>query len=405
MDDMSDHILEDSMQALVTVDHHFVRTPDGRVWVQNIHDRLFWKRYLSVYKTITVICRLREGFDKDVEGYVLSDCEGVRFVGLPDFRGPQELYKVYFNIRKIIHNVISSEKFGCAICRLPSTIGFMVYQQARKARKRTAIEVVADPADVYRSKINPIMFFIRTMSIIKLKKACRSADGVSYVTEFALQRRYPAKNYQTFYSSIDLEDWFFAPPDSHDWHAKEKIVIHVSNIHNDGKGHDVLLNAIKLILDKKYSVKCIIVGEGRAKSEYMELAKTLGIENSVIFTGLVSNKEHLRSLLAQSHIFAFPTKAEGLPRVLIEAMACSLPCLSTPVNGIPELLGPEYLLGQQDVQGYADKIIQFLENPMMLAEAADQNYVKAKEYRVDELEKRRTALYQYIKQLAESDMK
>ena len=64
--------------------------------------------------------------------------------------------------------------------------------------------------------------------------------------------------------------------------------------------------------------------------------------------------------LKKNDVFIFPSKSEGLPRAVIEAMAVGLPCLSTPVGGIPELIDEEYLFDPLDEMGFTNAIKRFL---------------------------------------------
>jgi glycosyltransferase involved in cell wall biosynthesis len=62
-----------------------------------------------------------------------------------------------------------------------------------------------------------------------------------------------------------------------------------------------------------------------------------GLQNQVRFAGSL-NQPQVRAELARSDVFVLPSLAEGIPVVLMEAMASGVPCVTTPVNGIPELI-------------------------------------------------------------------
>ena len=97
--------------------------------------------------------------------------------------------------------------------------------------------------------------------------------------------------------------------------------------------------------------------------------------------------------MIDSDILIFPTIGEGLPRTVIEAMAVGLPCLSTAVNGIPELLDEEFLVGQQDVVGFAKKTIELLADEKNYRNASQKNVLKAAEYEHSLLQQRRNEFY------------
>ena len=80
-----------------------------------------------------------------------------------------------------------------------------------------------------------------------------------------------------------------------------------------------------------------IVGGGPDKAKLEQHAVSLGIERSVVFHGFTSQHQ-LDELYRRSDIFALASLAEGLPGVLMEAMAAGIPCVSTWINGVPELI-------------------------------------------------------------------
>ena len=143
------------------------------------------------------------------------------------------------------------------------------------------------------------------------------------------------------------------------------------------------------------------MGGGFYKEYYENMAEELGVSKWVTFTGNIGDKGEIRRLLSKADIFVFPTHTEGLPRVLIEAMACSLPCISTPVGGIPELLEPSYLLDHNDAEGFADKIIELITHPEERKRQSERNYQKALEYEYEALNRRRKEYYDALIQRSE----
>ncbi|PJA33127.1 MAG: hypothetical protein CO185_00405 [Candidatus Zambryskibacteria bacterium CG_4_9_14_3_um_filter_42_15] len=100
------------------------------------------------------------------------------------------------------------------------------------------------------------------------------------------------------------------------------------------KGLDVLLLAWKKFI-KKYEAKLIIIGTGEERSNLENMARNLGISDSIIFMGFVENA---RSLLSNFDIFCMPSRSEALPYGILEAGLAELPVIATPVGGIPEII-------------------------------------------------------------------
>jgi glycosyltransferase involved in cell wall biosynthesis len=107
----------------------------------------------------------------------------------------------------------------------------------------------------------------------------------------------------------------------------------VGSFRDNGKGIDILLKAVKLIEDKVNKVA--IAGDGVLKEQMMELRNQLCLKEKVDFLGFRSD---IDSLLDQSRIFVLPSRWEGLPISILEAMTKMKPIIATNVGGIPELL-------------------------------------------------------------------
>jgi glycosyltransferase involved in cell wall biosynthesis len=103
------------------------------------------------------------------------------------------------------------------------------------------------------------------------------------------------------------------------------------------KGHLILLRVFAKLLRCGYELRLRLVGDGAERSGLESFVKSEKIETSVIFEGSLIH-EATRQKLARADIFVLATFAEGLPVALMEAMAMEIPCVSTFVAGIPELI-------------------------------------------------------------------
>ena len=104
-----------------------------------------------------------------------------------------------------------------------------------------------------------------------------------------------------------------------------------------GKGTDILIKALPLIHRQYPHAVLDVVGDGSAVPMLKKRAAELGVGERVDFHGKVNHAEVIR-LLQNAHIFCFPSKSEGFPKVVLEALACGLPVLATPVSVLPMLL-------------------------------------------------------------------
>ena len=110
------------------------------------------------------------------------------------------------------------------------------------------------------------------------------------------------------------------------------------------------------------------------------------------------NREELDKFLNEADIFVLPTRAEGLPRVIIEAMAKGLPCITTPVSGNPELVDERFLVPYDDVALLADRIEELATTPNLYECTSRINYRRSKNYESSLLQARRDDFYNKLKE-------
>jgi glycosyltransferase involved in cell wall biosynthesis len=103
------------------------------------------------------------------------------------------------------------------------------------------------------------------------------------------------------------------------------------------KGQAILLKAVAQLHSQGSPVRLTLVGMGPDEHSLKAYAEQLGISEQVDFTGAV-DQDHILDYYHAADIFVLPSFAEGLPVVLMEAMAMEIPCITTAITGVPELI-------------------------------------------------------------------
>ncbi len=125
------------------------------------------------------------------------------------------------------------------------------------------------------------------------------------------------------------------------------------------KGQALLLEAFAELCRRGLAGTLTLVGDGPSRAELERLARHLGISERVTFTGAVGQDE-LRSIYRSADAFCLPSMAEGLPVVLMEAMAFEVPVVTTQIMGIPELV-EDGRTGLLVAPGRTDALVEALE--------------------------------------------
>ena len=131
------------------------------------------------------------------------------------------------------------------------------------------------------------------------------------------------------------------------------------------KGVPILLRAMKAILGKHPDATLTLIGDGPDRADLEKTAQELGLKGAVRFVGYQSQSEVAAQLQA-SDILVLPSFAEGVPVVLMEAMAARLPVVTTRIAGIPELVEDNItgeLVPPGDVVALEAAIVGLLDHP------------------------------------------
>ena len=395
------------MRLVVVLEHRFVVTPDGRAWTRTNYGTTFWHRYLTAFDTVAVVARA-VAQPSVHPTYRCVNGPGVEFVAVPYYVGPYQYLQRRVQVRARLHGLLAEP--DAFLCRVGSQLASDLLPAFWRAGRPYGLEVVGDPYDLFSPGAirHPLRPFFRHWATRNLKLECARAGAVSYVTTGALQRRYPGASEAVMYAASDVElpagDFRDAPrrfgPEAPS--TRERSLLFVGSLAQLYKAPDVLIRAVHLLAQAGRPVRLTIVGDGRHRLELERLVRSLSVEANVTFLGELPSGAAIRDQLDRAALFVLPSRQEGLPRALVEAMARALPSIGTTVGGIPELLEAEDLVPLNDAGALADKIDEVLSSPERLTRMSARNLKKTQEFRTEALERERTRFYRDLRARTEA---
>ncbi len=154
------------------------------------------------------------------------------------------------------------------------------------------------------------------------------------------KKRVPARKISVIHNGVDIgrfgvaENTRNAIRHSLGFSPSDLVLIVVARFHS-GKGHRVLFDAMRQLLQTYPTLKLICLGEGEQESELRAVCGPFGLADCVRFEGY---QENVPEWLAAADINVLPTFYEGFPLTVLEAMACGLPTVASNVGGVPEAI-------------------------------------------------------------------
>jgi glycosyltransferase involved in cell wall biosynthesis len=150
------------------------------------------------------------------------------------------------------------------------------------------------------------------------------------------------------------------------------------------KGITFLLEAVKLLSDPRVILD--IAGDGELKDMLEAEVKESGMKGKIALLGAVRYGEELFDLYRQADIFVFPSLSEGVPKVLMEAMAFGVPIVASKVGGIPSIIKHRengLLVEPGDAQGIAQAIEELISDDCLRRRMIQNNYRKIRNYTIE----------------------
>jgi glycosyltransferase involved in cell wall biosynthesis len=387
------------VNVVISQEHRFDRTPDGAVWTLAAFPRSYYSQYLDVFDNASIVARIRD-VSSPPPGAKRADGDGVTFHGVPHYVGPEQFLFRFLKVRRAVRSAIGS--YDAIILRVQSQIAATMEPVLHRSRRPYALEVMCDPYEMFRPGANdhPLRIFFQRMFYFQMKKQCGRAPAVSYVTKNSLQKIYPhaPAAFSSSYSTVEM------PPEAYVSEIRSirsgpLTIITVGSLDQPYKGVDVLIDALATSVAAGLDLRLLVLGEGRYRRSLEIRASRL--RERVQFLGQVSSGAEVRAHLDKADIFVLPSRTEGLPRAMIEAMARALPCLGSSVGGIPELLLSQDLVPPGDADALSHKIREVVESPERLTAMSARNLEKSQQYRDEILRRQRNSFYLHLKTITE----
>jgi glycosyltransferase involved in cell wall biosynthesis len=404
------------MDVTVALDARYAVATDGSVWSQFGMARRFWERYLEVFDSVRIVAR-GAPVDRVPEGASEVTGKNILFHCVPDYHGPWQFLKRYPAVRAAVRAAVPEQ--GAVILRVGSQIANMLEAKLHQRHYPYALELIGDPHEVFAPGVvdHPLRRYLRWHFSRRLRQQCLRAVGVAYVTKRTLQKRYPCRSVtagvsdvdlpleamlgsaiSANYSSIELEAPSIVerirPPKTHGpFH-----LVTVGSLAQLYKGTDVLIEAVARCVSGGVDLTAVIAGDGKYRPHLMAQAERAGVAPRILFLGHLAAGEPVRRVLDAADLFVLPSRTEGLPRAMIEAMARGLPCIGSAVGGIPELLDPSEMVPPGNATALAAKIREVLADPHRMKTMAQQNLARSREYIEPVLAARRRHFYEQVRQ-------
>lgn len=329
---------------------------------------------------------LKEG---DKEKYVVMSDHGIDIVPIPEITSLKGMLNNRGKARKVLTEAIKE----CDLLILRNSTNAALAQKiAEKLGKPYLFEVVSCNWDALWN-YSVVGKIYAPYAFLRMKYNVAISKYAMYVTKEFLQRRYP-----NHHNNVGISDVMIDPVDESLLEKKKEfyrtnqpvILTTCAAIDVRYKGQEYIIRAMSK-LKGKYDIEYHLAGGG--DKTYLEsVAKDCGIEDKVIFEGLLP-KNKVNELLDHTTIYCQPSKQEGLPRAVVEAMSRGCVCIGSRTGGIPELLDESMIAGREDVTGFTALIDRILQDEGLRIEQSTKNFNKALEYEATKLDKERKAFY------------
>lgn len=385
------------MKAIFCYDGPFAKDEEGFYYGRNLNDQMF-ERYFKVIDSLEIVIRARNmKQERAIKSMSRITNPNISVVESPNLSTIKGILTQIPNVYRLLEERIMEA--DVVFIRLPSNIGNLAVNVCEKVGKKYLIEVVGCPWDAYWNYSLQGKVFALPAKIL-MRNRIKNAPYVLYVTNQFLQKRYPTKGKTIGCSNVELlqmEEKVLEKRIEHirSYIPQKKIIIGTAaGVDILFKGQEYVIRALGEL--KKRGRVCFeyrLVGGGTG--EYLKkIARENGVEEYVNIMGQIPHNK-IYEWLDEIDIYAQPSRQEGLPRAMIEAMSRGVPCIGADTAGIPELIESEYIFSNShsEVNEICEILLCLVENLNEMERVSIRNFEEAKKYQREILIQRRTEFF------------
>ena len=366
----------------------------------------FFEKYLDVFEKIKV---LGENFKKylDLSSLVKIDDKKIRIKILPANTHPKD-FKNDKKIKKMLFEEIY--KADAILIKPSSRKGIMAIKIAKQLKKPYMIELTGDIHNALKRNPNFLKKLYAPILYWNIKRHIKKCKFGLYVSKYYLQSQFPINGLMCGCSDVELKDF------------REEIInkriqrITTKDFKNDCvdlgligfyqgkmKGVDCAIRALSH-LPQNYNLTILGNGTEENRQKWYRYAEKRGVKNRLKFEMPLKSSKEVCNWLDKIDFFVFPTKSEGLPRVIVEAMSRGLVCFASNICTLPELLDNNCLFKLNDDLELSRLIKFYSKNRLYQIEQSKRNFETSKQYQYDLLKNKRNEFLKKFKEYCENTL-
>lgn len=387
---------------IVITEDHYARTPDGHFTINLSYE--YWQQYLEWFDEVRPLARVYDA-PAPPANWQRVDGPGVRFAPLRHYQGLASMLRAlprnFLDIGRHLH---AGDAFAFRGSGGVCTLAWL-WLAARRAPY--AWQVVGHtgegvrmgaplPGEWLRRLVADASWWLTRRQV---GGACAAAFVSDHLRRLCtLRTRGP-----TFlFSDVNLSpDLITAPRAAPSFSADPLRIVSVGRM-NPEKGYDVLLEAVRQLFDRGERRWALdVIGSGPELDSLRQRTADLGLAANVTFSGWLAWGPELFARLDHADLYVLPSRTEGLPRALLEAMARGLPALGTRVGGVPDLLTERDLLTPGDAGELARRLEALIGDRAALRAMSCAAFAAAERFHPAKMRAQKRTYWSYLRERSE----
>lgn len=355
----------------------------------------YWNKYLDVFDGVDVL-------GQEVKSYLdngtMAELKNpnVSLEIIPGITNPKD-FKNDAEVHKILTEKI--KKAEAILIKPSSRKGIMAIKIAKEFNKPYMVELTGDLNLTLKQNRNLLKRLYAPFIHKRILRAIRDCNYGLYVTKDYLERVYPISGKQCGITDacidyISDEVYTKRTEKIRALDIKKKVSIGLIGFYHDTrKGIDTAIRALANIpVDTMNAeLNILALGTEEDREKWRRYAESIGFKHKIYFPQPCCSTEEVLKWIDTQDINILPSRSEGLPRCIVEAMSRGCPVISTTVCGIPELIENRWLHKPGDYKKLSELITEMVLSKENMLAAAKLNFENSKEYLRSELTEKRNA--------------